>query len=275
MMASDKRTPTTERMPDMPNHSKHYARDARGVTSTYALSRHESVNGVIRDVIATNGRCTIVVFDTETTGIDDEAKCIQVTLGAIVLDGFDDYCKLASTGGYVRTNLVAKTSDYHMDPERHIDDGASAVTGVGDDDVKGLPTFARYRDEIQSVIDSADVLAGHNVGFDIKRLMFEGIEFTDDVMVLDTMFDYADCCKWRWGERSPLKSLTAAARSFGYAFDAHDSSNDVDATIVVMSNLLAIGEMTARNASMVVAEHEGHSQRVLRLLKNIHKKKIA
>lgn len=259
----------------MPKHTKHDAGCAKGATSTYALSRHESVNGVIRDVIATNGRCTIVVFDTETTDLDDEAKCTQVTLGTIVLNDIDDYAKLASTGGYGRTDLVARTNDYHINPERHIDDGASAVTGISDDDVKGLPTFARYRDEIQSVIDSADILAGHNVGFDIKRLMFEGIAFSDDVIVLDTMFDYADCCRWRWGEQSPLKNLTAAARSFGYAFDAHDSSNDVGATIVVMCNLLAIGEMTARNASMAVAEHEGHSQRVQRFLKNVHKKKIA
>lgn len=259
----------------MPKHAKRNVKVTKNAPVTYVMSKHASVNDVIKDTITKNGKCTIVVFDTETTGVDDDAKCTQVTLDTIILNSVDDYFKLSSSGGQERTELIAKVNDYHVNPERHIDDGASAVTGISDDDVKGLPTFAKYKDEIQSIIDSADILAGHNVGFDIKRLMFEGIKFSDDVMVLDTMFDYADCCKWRWGERSPLKNLTVAARTFGHAFDAHDSSNDVHATIVVMSNLLAIREMTARNASMVVAEHEGHSQRVQRFLKNTRKKKIA
>lgn len=259
----------------MPKHAKRNVKVTKNATTTYEMSKHASVNDVIKDTITKNGKCTIVVFDTETTGVDDEAKCTQVTLDTIILDSIDDYAKLASTGEYERTSLVTKVNDYHVNPERHIEDGASTVTGISDKDVKGLPTFAKYKDEIQSIIDSADILAGHNVGFDIKRLMFEGIKFSDDVIVLDTMFDYADCCKWRWGEQQPLKNLTVAARFFGYTFDAHNSSNDVDATIVVMANLLAIREMTARNASNVIAEHEEHSQRIQRFLKNIRKKKMA
>lgn len=212
------------------------------------------------------GTARIVVCDTETTGITDDAKCTQVSLDVYSIDksNIEDFCRADGTS---RRPLVTGHYDFHVNPQRHIDKGASEVTGITDEMASKWKPFSAYKDTIQSVIDSADVIVGHNFGYDIKRLAYEGIKFDDDAIVSDTMFDYADCCKYRWGEDRPVKNLTAAARTFGYAFDAHNSSNDIEATAVLFANLLRIGEASSRTAKELVHDYDTHTRRVNAYLK--------
>ena len=80
--------------------------------------------------------------------------------------------------------------------------------------------------------ESAELIVGYNVYFDIKKLKNWGINFdekkTYDVMtnyvVLNGEWDEYRCdCKW--------KKLYECAVCFGYEFDAHDSLEDAKATL--------------------------------------------
>jgi len=95
----------------------------------------------------------IIFLDTETTGFKDP-RMIQ---------------------------LAYKTDNYTFEslynPGREIDEGATGVHGITDEDVKDKREFNKSIDQeiVQLLIDN-NILVAHNASFDIRILAIEGVE---------------------------------------------------------------------------------------------------
>ena len=160
-----------------------------------------------------------LIFDTETTGLDPmRDEILQLSIideNENVL--FNDYLKPLHK---------AKWPD------------AERVNHISYEMVKGKPTFQQRLDEIQSIFSRADELIAYNGNFDIRFLRKHGIIFPD-VPVYDVMLQFAPVYgewsyvfkSWKW------QKLTTAAKYYGYSYSAHDSLEDVKATLFVYNKL--------------------------------------
>lgn len=98
----------------------------------------------------------IVFFDLETTGVN------------ITKDRIVEICLLK-----VHPNGMEETQTIRVNPEMHIPEEASAITGIYDDDVKDCPTFKEIAQNVANFIKGAD-LGGYNSNkFDIPLLAEE------------------------------------------------------------------------------------------------------
>lgn len=211
----------------------------------------------------------ILCLDTETTGVTDDDRITQFSANMLRLSSTADVAAL------LHGNIDAVTCeayDKFCNPGIRISDGAAEVTGITNEKVCNLPSFQKgiLRDA-QRLVDQADIIVGHNVGFDIKKLRHDGVSIPGDKLVEDTMFDFRDMCKFRWGIERPEKNLSAATGLFGYSFDAHNSANDVAATLFLFSCLLSLDEVCALSADGIVKKHETHSKRVQAYLRRFQR----
>lgn len=155
-----------------------------------------------------------VCFDVETTGLNPwHDEIIQISM-------IDENEKTL-------LNSYVKPVDHTSWPE------AEAVNGISYDMVKNSPTIEQLKDKIQEIIDQANGLIGYNLDFDIKFLIGSDITISSDKPRHDVMLlfapiygeysDYFDDYKWQ--------KLKTCADYFGYRFKAHDSFEDVKATL--------------------------------------------
>lgn len=98
----------------------------------------------------------VVVFDTETTGVNPRTdRIVEIACVKIHPDGRREQ--------WVR----------RLDPEVPIPAASSAIHGIRDEDVKGLPTFRAVAAELARFLEGCD-LAGYNIaGFDLPALRVE------------------------------------------------------------------------------------------------------
>ena len=162
-----------------------------------------------------------IVIDTETTGIDFTDDVLQVSI--IDFDGntlFDKYMK------------PINVTEWPI---------AESVHGISPQMVKDCETIHYYKEEIQSIIDNADLIIGYNVPFDMGILKDKGIEFKNKETV-DVMLAFAEIYgdwneyhqSYRW------QKLTKCADYYGYTWeeDAHNSLGDVKATLFCYKKML-------------------------------------
>lgn len=157
----------------------------------------------------------IAFFDLETTGTDPSRdKIVEIAL-----------VRLEPSGG--RVGMTRR-----IDPERPIPAEATAVHGIGDADVSGLPTFRQVARELLDVLEDAD-LAGFNVRrFDVPLLDREFRDAGYDLAlrsrrIVDVMTIF---------HKKEPRDLTAAVRFFldrDHA-GAHGAEADVKAAIEVL-----------------------------------------
>lgn len=109
----------------------------------------------------------ICVFDTETTGFPTkdaplESQPYIVQFAAIIgeIDENKNYTEL-------------ERYDFLIKPRIPIPFGASQVHGIYDKDVVDAPYIEEKIDEIMRILNSADVVSGHNVSFDEEILSYE------------------------------------------------------------------------------------------------------
>jgi DNA polymerase-3 subunit epsilon len=157
----------------------------------------------------------LVFLDLETTGTDPERdRIVEIAVVRIEPDG----------------RRTARTR--RINPERPIPPEATAVHGIGDDDVRGEPVFARIARSLLELLDGAD-LAGFNIRrFDGPLLDREFREAGLDLQlggrrVVDAMTIY---------HRKEPRDLSAAVRHYlGRELDgAHGAEADIVATIEVL-----------------------------------------
>ena len=160
-----------------------------------------------------------LIFDVETTGLDPvHDEILQL---AII-----DQDKTVLFHDYFRPRGIKAW------PE------AQRINHISPDMVKGKKTFRQRRHEIQDIFNRADELIAYNTAFDMSFLAYGGIVFPD-VPVSDPMLDFAPIYG-EWNEYYygyKWQKLTTAAHYYNYEFAAHDSLEDVRATLHVYNAL--------------------------------------
>lgn len=172
---------------------------------------------------------TILVFDTETTGIDT-AKDRIVELGAVEVRG-------GQRGTTMRSLL---------NPGIPIPEEASKVHGIRDEDVARAPSFAAIGPRFITRVEAVDVLCGFNaVRFDAPLVNAEmerhGVAgFVDPVQIVDPFL-------WLRRRHWHLpRSLGAVCERFGINLDnAHSATGDVLATAQLLLAMVREGIIPA------------------------------
>lgn len=162
-----------------------------------------------------SGEGRVIVLDTETTGLDSSDEILQ--LAVVDADG--------TTLINERFRPVYKTA--WPDAQR--------VNGISPEDVTDKPTIYDAKDEIQDILDSADIIVGYNTPFDMGMLSHYGIVPKKDVRVVDIMPMFA-VLYGEWdaeNERFRYKKLVDCAEYYDYEWGdtaAHDALADALAT---------------------------------------------
>lgn len=157
-----------------------------------------------------------IVIDTETTGLNaDTDELLQVSI--IDSQGntlFNSYIKPLFTENW---------------------DGAMAVNHITPEMVANAPNIIEVKQEINKIINSANLIVGYNTDFDLSFLSAVGIE-NSKATVIDVMQDFADIYG-EWSDKygcNKWQKLTKCAEYYGYDWEndtAHDSLADCRATL--------------------------------------------
>lgn len=116
-----------------------------------------------------------IVFDTETTGLDNTADRVIEIGGVELVDRF----------------LTGRTFHVYINPEgREVHPEALAVHGISNADLADKPVFAQIADEFREFFSDAKLIA-HNASFDVGFLNAElarvGHPAIDSANVIDTL----------------------------------------------------------------------------------------
>ena len=119
-----------------------------------------------------------IVLDTETTGLEAHLGHRLVEIGAVEMIG------RRRTGAHFHT---------YLNPQRAIDEEASKVTGIKDEDLVDKPLFIDKVEEFLDFIRGAELII-HNAAFDVgflnaelKRAGEHYGQIADHATVLDTL----------------------------------------------------------------------------------------
>jgi len=118
-----------------------------------------------------------VVLDTETTGLDVNKGHRIVEIGCVEL---------------LERRPTGREFQRYVNPQRAMDEGATAVSGITDDFLNDKPFFAHVAADFLDFIDGAELIA-HNASFDMGFLVSEfarlepPVRILERVSVLDTL----------------------------------------------------------------------------------------
>ncbi|HKT28720.1 DNA polymerase III subunit epsilon [Dyella sp.] len=150
-----------------------------------------------------------IVLDTETTGLEVRQGHRLIEIACV------EMVERRLTGRYYQT---------YLNPERAIDEGARAVTGIEDEFLLDKPRFHEIVDEFLAFIDGAELII-HNAAFDVGFLNAElaraGAHYgaiADRCNVLDTLL----MARERYpGQRNSLDALCKRLGVDNSARDLH------------------------------------------------------
>ena len=177
------------------------------------------------EIIPCENPSKTIVFDVETTGLyRSEDDILQIS----IIDG---------DGNVLINEYVHPIKKYSWEE-------AQKINGISPEMVENAPYPEKLIPKVKGIFDSADLWISYNGEFDLKFLKDWGIsEKNRDVKQYDVMREFApiygewsDRFGWKW------KSLGVCARYFDYSFDAHDSLEDVRATLYCYSKIREIQE---------------------------------
>ena len=160
----------------------------------------------------------LVIFDLETTGLDMvKDRVIQLS-----------YIKVYPDGREERGNEL-------INPEKHIDDIITQLTGITNDDVKDKPTFKQIAKKMEEVFSGSDIAGFNSNFFDVPLLAEEFLRAGID-------FDFSKCrlidaCTiFKKMERRNLASAYKfyCGRKMEEDFEAHRADQDTEATYRVL-----------------------------------------
>ena len=193
------------------------------------LRRREHRDRLLRAV--SEGK-DIIVFDTETTGLDPEKY--DIIQFSAVRYGLEN-------GKFVEKSFL----DIYINPRYRIPPEITAINHITDEMLSGAPDPYTAYTEIRQFMDPACAFAGYNVGFDVKftKAMFRNCadEFGGDDAI-DILDMARDCfVKDKSGEKGPVNhKLQTICSWIGIEErdEFHSSINDVRYTGQVMQYFL-------------------------------------
>lgn len=169
--------------------------------------------------IECDNQSKIIVFDTETTGLDSE---MDEVLQLSIIDG-DGKVLLNE---YVQPYIKAEWPK------------AQEINNISPEMVRDSYFPHELIPKVKGIFDSAEVIIGYNVKFDAKFIRNWGIDIQKDKL-LDVMTLFADIYG-EWNEKYQnfkWQKLQKCADYFGYEFCAHDSLGDAKATLYCLRKL--------------------------------------
>lgn len=184
------------------------------------------------------GKNSICVFDTETTGLEKDAKIIQFSAIKYEITPELKLKPMASVNTYIN-------------PEMILPDVITELTGITQDTVDAAKPERFVVDEVMAILDSSDIWAGQNVNFDLLKI---------ENMCKRTGFPYdpkpsIDTLKMA-RHLIPLDKIEPIAKSLGYKrgnhkletitkylfpnhqAKYHDSMEDVSATAMCLEKFI-------------------------------------
>jgi DNA polymerase-3 subunit epsilon len=156
----------------------------------------------------------LVVFDLETTGLDlVKDRIIQLS-----------FIKVFPSG-------IEERGNYLINPETHISQQITQLTGISDDDVKDKPTFKQLAQQLSNLMKGCDFAGFNSNHFDIPLLAEEFLRAGID-------FDFSKCrCidAQTIFHKMERRNLAAAykfycGRKMEDDFTAHRADEDTEAT---------------------------------------------
>ena len=160
----------------------------------------------------------LVIFDLETTGLDIvKARIIQLS-----------YIKVHPDGREERGDML-------LNPEEHIPQFVTDLTGISDEDVKDKPTFKQVAANLATLFGGSDFGGFNSNGYDIPLLAEEFLRAGID-------FDFSKCRMidamniFRKMERRNLASAYKfyCGRKMEDDFEAHRADQETEATYRVL-----------------------------------------
>ena len=184
-------------------------------------------------------------FDTETTGLSKWDDVLQLTCidsnGKVVDEYFNTrptYHKLKNGTTSVRRKKTWKDSMavHHITPEM----------------VKDKLSFYERRDEFKQLFKQYPILLGYNVRFDINAIWFGIYHHVEWYSCVIDVFHLWKMYKEKHNITTANNKLTTVAAFFGYDFSAvaHNSKEDVYATIFVFSKIIEDDEFFEKCISL-------------------------
>ena len=95
-----------------------------------------------------------IVLDTETTGLNAKLGDRIIEIGCVEL---------------LSRRVSERSFHVYVNPEREIDEGASRVHGMTQDDLRSKPKFAEVARDFLDYVRGAEVII-HNADFDVEFL---------------------------------------------------------------------------------------------------------
>lgn len=192
----------------------------------------------------------VIVIDLETTGLDlEHDEILQIS----IIDG--NY--------QVLLNTLCK-------PENKTEwKQAEAVHGITPALVEDKLPFRSYIEQVKNIISETDRIVVYNgKGFDLQLLMRYGIEI-DFSIVYDLMLE-VDAVYHQWFK------LVDLAYMYEYEFNAHDSLEDVKATLHCYYKFRTEkNNLFLNNRSMdFIINHSGKKDKALELSKTVKNLKV-
>ena len=164
----------------------------------------------------------ILVFDTETTGLEDHDQIIQLAWGWLTSDG-----NLDGIQSFKCLPTIKWESEWHTEHKLSMDD------------LQGYPPLDNtIVSPFIADLAKADYILGYNVKFDVKMVTKEFLRLGVDPIILKSKSQIDPLTLWTIAE--PDKKLETAFRRWsGKKLEgAHDAAVDITATANIMPGLL-------------------------------------
>ena len=170
----------------------------------------------------------LVVIDFETTG----------TISPLESEDYDEILSVSiiDQDGNVLLDFLCK-------PQRkNVWEEAQKIHGISPEMVENQPTFESIFPQVKTILYDAKMVLAYNIAFEMKFLsgfdlvfgapgetkLIENVVWGPDPMLMYSA--YQGNRKWQ--------KLSSVAEHFGYTYDAHDSLEDVQATLYCYKRLM-------------------------------------
>lgn len=163
----------------------------------------------------------ILIIDTETTGLSEDAEVIQ--FAAVWADGF------------IADNLFIRPSHTKEWPE------AMKINHISPEDLKDCPTMPEVLGRINKTVQHAQAIVGYNVNFDLIRLHRNGVNYRPGTLFVDLMAPFAKVYGQYDEEKKRYKyqKLSTCAKYYGYkGTQWHNAMDDVKATFYCLAHMI-------------------------------------
>ena len=171
----------------------------------------------------------LIVFDTETSGLDPKSDEL-IEFGAVII------------GCDLRGKIIYDTVEFLIDPNREIDDGITAITGITNKMLRRGISKEKAENRIADILFSRrSLIFGYNIQFDLNFVyhMFERVGHGG----LIEKCDYIDILSIFRDRTESRHKLYEAAEYYGVEYSAlHRALDDALVSFAVL-----LGEMKEKN----------------------------